>query len=202
MGSDPVADSEEEKDENDSEEWIYDANGNRKKVTHCGDCAYKSATRKYVENHVKRMHPNSTTALPTRPPAKCPEKMLLKQCPDCDYSTMSKKEMERHQIHHRTKFANHCTFCSFSADGWHAVSRHAKYYHSNTSPAVASSHHQVYNYTMIPILLFFHLISYYRGTLIILQGKRKKSGTTVRVVNESDINSAATVIIKALGATT
>jgi len=142
VGSNP-ADSEE--DENDLEEWMYDSKGSRKWVAHCGDCAYKS-TRQNLENHVKSNHPNSTTALPPRPPSKYPEKLILKQCPHCEYNTMSKKEMERHEINHRTKFAHQCTFCSFSANGWYAVSRHAKYYHSNTPPYVANNSQKVYKH--------------------------------------------------------
>lgn len=66
MGNDAKSSEEEE---NDSEVWIYDAKGSRKRVAHCGDCDFKS-TRQNVENHVKRVHPKSTTALPPRPTTK------------------------------------------------------------------------------------------------------------------------------------
>ncbi|CAH1257749.1 ZNF208 [Branchiostoma lanceolatum] len=111
----------------------------------CDHCTFSSSTKKAVEVH-KRVHKDGsalkTERLATdKPTSKDKQKEMLRRfphmtpsglryynhkCPKCPFRTDSRKKVEFHLMHHRTKGKYNCDLCTYSSHHQSALGVHRR----------------------------------------------------------------------------
>ncbi len=116
--------------------------------------------RSVLVNHVERMHPSSTSALPPAPPGRV--KATVYQCTECEFKTKEIILFERHRKSHDEKSAFKCPWCSYSVNRSLDLTNHTKKHHTKidkTKVAPFSNKNQVYIlYYSFSIIIYINFL--------------------------------------------
>ncbi len=99
------------------------------KYQHCGDCNFKAYMRSTIVAHVKKCHPQSSTALPTSLKQKF-QPVDSYSCSYCSHCFTSHLNLKHHEMLHRRKSDHQCEFSSYSVGTPGHLMEHMNQVHS------------------------------------------------------------------------
>lgn len=99
------------------------------KYQHCGDCNFKAYMRSTIVSHVKKWHPQSSTALPTSLKQNCKPADSY-SCSYFGHRFTSPLNLKNHEMLHRRKSDHQCEFCSYSVGTHGHLMKHMNQVHS------------------------------------------------------------------------